>query len=211
MTIHLNGSANPLSVTYNGTELDIVYATIGGVSSVFPVWERASAFPETISNVVSVRQANGETAYFRNMRLVAEQVDQYGNHRGRYEGDVTIEVSWSNGVMVGASAAEREPTNWRVYTSAITSVTGVPSGYTYYYGATEDDSSHTVAFDVYKNSQGVLDPSSKVAMNLQTYCSIDKDGLVTVTTYLPGHNWPVMTRNTGKIFQQAGTLILMKN
>ena len=67
MTIHLNGSANPLAVKYNNTALDTVYANINSVSSVFPVWERAGAFPDSISGVVTVTLANGKKAYFRNM------------------------------------------------------------------------------------------------------------------------------------------------
>lgn len=211
MTIHLNGASNPLTLKYNNTSLDYAYATVGGVQSVYPVWERDAAFPASLGSVVSVTYANGVTAYYRDMTFTSSTIySSDGKHRARYDGSVTLEVPFASGKQVGASPSSNYPQKWLAASSSISSVSGIPSGYRFYEGGSPDDGT-TIAYDVYQVSDGVLRPESKVAMNLQSYCSIDDGGYMWITTYLPGNDWPVFTKSGGWIYQGSGRLLIMRS
>lgn len=210
MTIHLNGSSNPLAVNYNSNALDTVYATVNGVDSVFPVWERQSAFPESIGSVVTVTLANGKKAYFRNMTKDYQWISIEGSetyHVCRYLGDVTIEIPFASGKQIGASPTAYDPIRWLATNTRISSVSGLPSGYSFYSAGSSDNGS-TLAFDVYQVSDGILRPEKLVAMNLQSYSAIERSGLCYITTYFPGNNWVVFTRSGGWIYQGAGRLVI---
>ena len=123
---------------------------------------------------------------------------------------MTIEIPFTNGKQVGASPTTNDPYKWLAASTSVSSASGIPSGYSFYEGGSSDNGT-TLAFDVYQVSDGVLRPEKKVAMNLQSYCSIEKSGLCWITTYLPGNNWVVFTRSNGWIYQGAGRLVLEHN
>ena len=210
MPIYLNGAANPLAINYNSTSLDAVYAVIGGYDPVYPVWEKDAAFPDSIGSTATVTYANGVTMYFRDMTLSNVTINQSdGKHRARYDGSVTLEVSFPKGIQAGASSTANDPITWHTYTSSITATSGIPSGYIFDGGGSEDSSSHTIAFDVYHSSDGVIRPEQRYTENLQSYISLSGSGIMSITTYMPGSNWPVYTRSTGWTYQGNGRLMLV--
>lgn len=209
MTIHLNSSSNPTAVNYNGTALDLVYASVDGVSSVFPVWQKQMIYPSSLGLIV-VSMTDGCKAYFRNMTLDSTFYLSSGGTGGQYSGDVTIETSFAKGRQVGPTSPYTSPYEW-LGDGSYQSVTGVPSGYSFYKGESPDSPSVTVAFDVYHwTTPGYFKESEKVATNLQTKVTIDTSGQRFVTQP-HGNSWPVLTRSTGWIYQGAGTLTLTKN
>ena len=208
MSILLNGGSNPLDVYYNGLSLDTVYAVVDGVSSVFPVWSRELAYPETITSQIVVSMSDGCKAYFRNVTLSTAYYWTTGGTGADYVADVTIETSFNQGRQIGPSLPYSATYDW-YGNGSFQSVSGVPSGYSFISG--KSSASATMAFDVYQwSTPGVLKESEKVAMNLQTQVTISSSGQKFVTQP-HGNSWPVLTRATGWIYQGAGIITLQRN
>lgn len=211
MPIYLNGGSNPTSVTYNGTSLDYAYATVNGISAPYAVWERPNIAPSTLSTI-SITLSNGSTLHLNDMvrQGSALIVDGNNTYNGSvYSGMMSAQMYFESGYQTSTYQVD-ETAGVPTSSSNITSITGVPSGFTFYQARQAWSSSRTIAFDVYKTTGYVLRPEDLEVMNLQA--RVEVYSLVAfVQIKGPGHGWPIVTRTDGWISQTYPTELLLKH
>lgn len=217
MPIYLNGGPNPQAVSFNGRQLDSVYARVGSASAL--VWETGSAplFPSTLQQL-RVGVASGVDMYVRDSTFVrSEGLYNPTTHQmwifGYYSCDISLDLSWPRYELVGA--AYSPPIDWRPSTcNGSLSVSGLPSGYMF----SQVEKSQMMNLDFLQTQEGHYDigyATIRTNADCEIYvinpsyssASSARAGLI---VHADAGNHALYTPSTGLITQGSATLVIIK-
>lgn len=235
MTIHLNNSSNPAAVKYNNTALDLVYASVNGVSSVFPVWSRDSAFPQTISLIrlynsfvtkSSPRYEGKFDVYLRDLTFsgCVYEVNQSTGTITRVltytSQSSSFDLGWRRYVFVGFVFPPSDVSMQWTLSGSTPTITGIPSGFEYDSFVIIPDISYALDFKV-SPDVSCNDYDSRIASFATTQvtshvASIWNSGGYTIegdsTNYVVPNQYGawLYSATTGFVFQRSATVKFRK-
>lgn len=210
MAIYLNGGANPQSVTFNGVSLNSVWASTDGGITTRQVWGQSSTVPRTIGQMTGTK-GSGLQVWIRDSTLVRAwrelwTSDQSLHLFAEYACDITLEVDYPAREFVGGAYGDLTDIQYAPSTtSGTTSITGLPSGYTF----NSLTPSYVKNLDFYKtvsHQDMTIDTTLHIDCNLSLstgYMFILGD------TGLPG-NYYLFTATSGFIYQNSAVLRIEK-
>ena len=213
MAIYLNGGSNPQRVTFNGTSLDSVWASVDDGATTTQVWGVSDTMPRNIGQVTGSK-GSGLDLWIRDSTLTRawQEIWAYDSSYhvfGEYSCDVTIEVDYTSRDFVARIDSSSTDFQFVPSTTAGSSVTlsGLPSGYKFSNLA----ASNTMNLDFYKTVDGsssTIDSRIGVDMHINLnptmFMTYGSTGITTSDYYY------LYTANSGFIYQGPAVLRIEK-